>query len=120
MRFEKIFLSKIQDLFQFVFVIVNSKIANIILSKRTTDLKFQMENILQNDNILKKSYGTIFINKKLLKIVLSVLQISRLEENDTICLSQRISLKMFKILKNIKLFIPKIIFKVDVDVKLLK
>lgn len=46
MRFEKIFLSKTQDLFQFVFVIVNSKIANIILSKRTTDLKFQMEDIL--------------------------------------------------------------------------
>ena len=40
MRPEKIFLSKTQDLFQFVFVIINIKIAIIILSKRTMDLKF--------------------------------------------------------------------------------
>ena len=79
-----------------------------------------MENILQNDNTLKKSYGTIFISQILLKIVLSVLQISRLEENDTICLYQRTSSKIFKILKNIKLFIPKTTFKVEMVVKLLK
>lgn len=46
MRPEKMFLSKIQDLFQFVFVIINIKITIIILNKRTTDLKFQMEDIL--------------------------------------------------------------------------
>lgn len=40
MRPEKIFLSKTQDLFRFVFVIINIKIAIIILSKKTTDLKF--------------------------------------------------------------------------------
>lgn len=120
MRPEKIFLSKTQDLFQFVFAIINIKIVNIILSKRTTALKFWMENILQNDNTLKRSYGTIFINKILLKIVLNVLQINRLEENDIICLFQRTNLKIFKMLKNIKLFILKTIFKVEMDAKLLK
>ena len=50
MRPEKMFLSKTQDLFQFVFVIINIKITIIILNKRIMDLKFQMENILQNDN----------------------------------------------------------------------
>ena len=74
-----------------------------------------MENILQNDNILKKSYGTIFISQILLKIVLSVLQISSLEENDTICLSQRTNLKMFKILKNIKLFTQNHIYQETMD-----
>ena len=46
MRPEKMFLSKTQDLFQFVFVIINIKITIIILSKMTTDLKYQMEDIL--------------------------------------------------------------------------
>ena len=120
MRPEKMFLSKTQDLFQFVFVIINIKITIIILSKRTMDLKFQMENILQNDNTLKKIYGTIFINKTLLKIVLSVLLINRLEENDIICLFQKTNSKIFKILKNIKLFIQKTTYKAEMDVKLLK
>ena len=79
-----------------------------------------MENILQKDNTLKKNYGTIFINKNLLKIVLNVLQINRLEENDTICLFQKTNSKIFKILKNIKLFIQKTTYKVEMDVKLLK
>lgn len=89
MKPEKMFLSKTQDLFQFVFVIINIKITIIILNKRTMDLKFQMENILQKDNTLKKNYGMIFISQTILKIVLSVLQINRLEENGIICLFQR-------------------------------
>lgn len=91
MRLEKIFLSKTRDLFQFVFVIINFKIAIIILSKKIIDLKFWMENILQNDNTLKKNYGMIFISQILLKTVLSVLQINRSEENGIICLYQRTS-----------------------------
>ena len=46
MRLEKMFLSKTQGSFQFVFVIINIKKAIIILNKRIMDLKFQMEDIL--------------------------------------------------------------------------
>lgn len=96
--------SQLERLFIIFLNMTTQKLLVIILSKRIMGLKFWMENILQNDNTLKKNHGTIFISQILLKTVLSVLQISGLEENDTICLSQRTSSKIFKILKNIKLF----------------